>query len=193
MARIPKIAPIQGPWPLPYTKKHCLDFSFVFSTPLSAYQPCKLLSIAWIFLCIFSSLTCLPALLSTAWIFPLHLQLPYLPTGLKHRSQITEGLVLRPFSYTRGLLTHCTVSTSQFLCVGDGSQRALCFLCSYSLSSSPSLEDSSFVKTWVLPSCTFLSPLLLCWVLCFIGLAYQEKFIVFRFIIEYSSLMDFGP
>jgi hypothetical protein len=63
---------------------------------------------------------------STAWIFPLHLQLPYLPTGLKHRSQITEGLVLRPFSYTRGLLTHCTVSTSQFLCVGDGSQRAIC-------------------------------------------------------------------
>jgi len=28
---------------------------------------------------------------------------------------------------------------------------------------------------------------------CFIGLAYQGKDIVFRFIIEYSSLMDFGP
>jgi hypothetical protein len=27
----------------------------------------------------------------------------------------------------------------------------------------------------------------------FIGLAYQEKDIVFRFIIEYSSLMDFWP
>ncbi len=27
----------------------------------------------------------------------------------------------------------------------------------------------------------------------FIGLAYQCKYIVFRFIIEYSSLRDFGP
>jgi hypothetical protein len=27
----------------------------------------------------------------------------------------------------------------------------------------------------------------------FFGLAYQGKDIVFRFIIEYSSLMDFGP
>jgi hypothetical protein len=27
----------------------------------------------------------------------------------------------------------------------------------------------------------------------FAGLAYQGKNIVFRFIIEYSSLMDFGP
>jgi hypothetical protein len=27
----------------------------------------------------------------------------------------------------------------------------------------------------------------------FVGLAYQGKNIVFRFIIEYSSLMDFGP
>jgi len=27
----------------------------------------------------------------------------------------------------------------------------------------------------------------------FIGLAYQGKDIVFRFIIEYSSLRDFGP
>jgi hypothetical protein len=27
----------------------------------------------------------------------------------------------------------------------------------------------------------------------FIGLAYQGKDIVFRFVIEYSSLMDFGP
>jgi hypothetical protein len=27
----------------------------------------------------------------------------------------------------------------------------------------------------------------------FIGLAYQGKDIVFRFIIEYSSLMDFDP
>jgi hypothetical protein len=28
---------------------------------------------------------------------------------------------------------------------------------------------------------------------CFIGLAYQGKDIVFRFIIEYTSLVDFGP
>ncbi len=27
---------------------------------------------------------------------------------------------------------------------------------------------------------------------CFVGLAYQGKDIVFRFIIEYSSLRDFG-
>jgi hypothetical protein len=27
----------------------------------------------------------------------------------------------------------------------------------------------------------------------FVGLAYQEKDVVFRFIIEYSSLMDFDP
>jgi hypothetical protein len=27
----------------------------------------------------------------------------------------------------------------------------------------------------------------------FVGLAYRGKDIVFRFIIEYSSLMDFGP
>jgi hypothetical protein len=27
----------------------------------------------------------------------------------------------------------------------------------------------------------------------FVGLAYQGKHIVFRFIIEYSSLTDFGP
>jgi hypothetical protein len=27
----------------------------------------------------------------------------------------------------------------------------------------------------------------------FVGLEYQGKDIVFRFIIEYSSLMDFGP
>ncbi len=27
----------------------------------------------------------------------------------------------------------------------------------------------------------------------FVDLAYQDKDIVFRFIIEYSSLMDFGP
>jgi hypothetical protein len=27
----------------------------------------------------------------------------------------------------------------------------------------------------------------------FVGLAYQGKVIVFRFIIEYSSLRDFGP
>jgi hypothetical protein len=30
-------------------------------------------------------------------------------------------------------------------------------------------------------------------VLLFIGLAYQGKDIVFRFIIEYSSFIDFGP
>jgi hypothetical protein len=31
------------------------------------------------------------------------------------------------------------------------------------------------------------------YVVFFIGLAYQGKDIVFRFIIEYSSLRDFGP
>jgi hypothetical protein len=30
-------------------------------------------------------------------------------------------------------------------------------------------------------------------IMIFVGLAYQGKDIVFRFIIEYSSLMDFGP
>jgi hypothetical protein len=30
-------------------------------------------------------------------------------------------------------------------------------------------------------------------IMCFFGLAYQGKDIVFRFIIEYSSLRDFGP
>jgi hypothetical protein len=29
--------------------------------------------------------------------------------------------------------------------------------------------------------------------ICFVGLAYQGKDIVFTFIIEYSSLWDFGP
>jgi hypothetical protein len=29
--------------------------------------------------------------------------------------------------------------------------------------------------------------------MCFFDLAYQGKDIVFRFIIEYSSLRDFGP
>jgi hypothetical protein len=31
------------------------------------------------------------------------------------------------------------------------------------------------------------------WYVFFVGLAYQDKDIVFRFIIEYSRLMDFGP
>jgi len=30
-------------------------------------------------------------------------------------------------------------------------------------------------------------------IMCFFGVAYQGKDIVFRFIIEYSSLRDFGP
>jgi hypothetical protein len=30
-------------------------------------------------------------------------------------------------------------------------------------------------------------------IMIFVGFAYQGKDIVFRFIIEYSSLMDFGP
>jgi hypothetical protein len=30
-------------------------------------------------------------------------------------------------------------------------------------------------------------------IILFIGLAYQGKNIVFRFVIEYSSLRDFGP
>jgi hypothetical protein len=35
--------------------------------------------------------------------------------------------------------------------------------------------------------------LLMCWSTEFIGLAYEGKDIVFRFIIEYSNLRDFGP
>jgi hypothetical protein len=38
-----------------------------------------------------------------------------------------------------------------------------------------------------------LSFLDLLWVISFIGVAYQGKNIVFIFIIEYSSLRDFGP
>jgi len=37
------------------------------------------------------------------------------------------------------------------------------------------------------------NPKMLCQGDCFIGLAYQGKDIVFRFIVEYSSLIDFGP
>jgi hypothetical protein len=41
---------------------------------------------------------------------------------------------------------------------------------------------------------TVLVMMFVCVCLCvFVGLAYQGKDIVFRFIIEYSSLMDFGP
>jgi hypothetical protein len=29
--------------------------------------------------------------------------------------------------------------------------------------------------------------------MCVVGFAYQGKDIVFRFIVEYGSLMDFGP
>jgi hypothetical protein len=36
-------------------------------------------------------------------------------------------------------------------------------------------------------------PLLTLFVCLFVGLAYHGKDIVFRFIIEYSSLRDFGP
>jgi hypothetical protein len=31
------------------------------------------------------------------------------------------------------------------------------------------------------------------WRICFVGLAYQGKDVVFRVVIEYSSLWDFGP
>jgi hypothetical protein len=85
-------------------EKHCLDFSFVFSAPLPAYQPWAQIS--------------------------------------NHGRACTRALLL----YKRPLM-HCTVSTSQFLCGGDGSQRAIC---SCSLRSSPSLEDSLFVKTCIL-------------------------------------------
>ncbi len=73
---------------------------------------------------------------STAWIFTLYFQLPCLEkpvfskresslvegtnqpvtfsTGLGHRSQITEGPVLRPFSYTNELINCCrTHNTSK--------------------------------------------------------------------------------
>jgi hypothetical protein len=184
MALIPKIAPIQGPWPLPYTKstawtfplyfqlsylptslaKHCLDFPFYFQLP---YLPTSLAKHCLDFSFVFSA--------------PLPAYWPWAQIS-NHGRACTQALLL----YKRPR-THCTVSTGQFLCVGDGSQRAIC---SCLLGSSPSLEDSSFVKTWVLSSCTFCSPLLLCSVLCFIGLVLD---IVFRFIIEYSSLMDFDP
>ncbi len=39
---------------------------------------------------------------------------------------------------------------------------------------------------------SFLSSCVVCF-LVFFGLAYQGKDIVFRFIIEYGSLMNFGP
>ncbi len=41
-------------------------------------------------------------------------------------------------------------------------------ICSYSPRDPPSLKYSPFARTWVLPSCTFLSPL--CWVFCFIDI-----------------------
>ncbi len=42
-------------------------------------------------------------------------------------------------------------------------------ICSCSLSSSPSLEDSSFARTWVFPSCTFFFPFVGCFVFLMIG------------------------
>ncbi len=42
-------------------------------------------------------------------------------------------------------------------------------ICSCSLSGSPSLEDSSFAKTWVFPSCTFFFPFVGCFVFLMIG------------------------
>jgi hypothetical protein len=43
------------------------------------------------------------------------------------------------------------------------------------------------------PLLLFLRPCLLPSTRLFVGLAYQGKDLVFRFIIEYSSLRDFGP
>jgi hypothetical protein len=44
------------------------------------------------------------------------------------------------------------------------------------------------------PPLNFLLPLYIFQIsIVFIGLAYQGNDIVFRFIIEYNSLMDFGP
>jgi hypothetical protein len=41
---------------------------------------------------------------------------------------------------------------------------------------------------------TVLVMMCVCVCVCvFVGLAYQGKDIVFRFIMEYGSLMDFGP
>jgi hypothetical protein len=42
-------------------------------------------------------------------------------------------------------------------------------ICSCSLSGSPSLEDSSFARTWVSPSCTFFFPFVGCFVFLMIG------------------------
>ncbi len=123
MALIPKIAPIQGPWPLPYTK-----------------------STAWIFPLYFQ-LHYLPTSLAKHCLdFPLYFQLHYLRTSLakhfldfsfafaaplpayrpwaqisNHERACTQALLL----YKKRPLTHCTVSTSQFPCVGDRSQRLI--------------------------------------------------------------------
>jgi len=43
-------------------------------------------------------------------------------------------------------------------------------ICSCSLRGSPSLEDSSFARTWVFPSCTFFSPFVGCFVFLMIGM-----------------------
>ncbi len=48
-------------------------------------------------------------------------------------------------------------------------------ICSRSPSGSPSLEDSLFARTWVLPSCSFFSPLVGCFVLLMIGKSSSSK------------------
>jgi hypothetical protein len=76
---------------------------------------------------------------------------------------------------------------------------------SCSLSSSPSLEDSSFARTWVFPSCTFFFPSVGCFVFLMIGrfssfcnvhsspkknsyfdeILHQKKHQLFKFIVLY--------
>jgi len=103
--------------------KHCLDFSFVFSAPLRAWR--NLFSASVFFCCgsfqpgctgIFwpAEGTSQPLPISKKWKIPALLYVgkgfeyrPFhdfrpvpAPTGVGHRSQILEGPVLRPFSYT---------------------------------------------------------------------------------------------
>ncbi len=48
-------------------------------------------------------------------------------------------------------------------------------ICSHSPSGSSSLEDSLFARTWVLPSCSFFSPFVGCFVLLIIGKSSSSK------------------
>jgi hypothetical protein len=125
--------------------------------------------------------------------FPLYFQLPYLPTSLakqcldfsfafsaplpayrpwaqisNHGRACTQALLL----YKRPLL-HCTVSTSQFLCVGDRKPKSHLFLFAWQFAlfgrffvcrdSGPSFHLVPFVPLFFFVGCFVL---LLPWILC---------------------------